>query len=160
MASIFVEIDGIKGSSTDEAHKEWMEIDSFNHSMELPFTGTRSGTGHAASGAVSIEKFEFEKSFDAASPKLVEMCVNGQNINKATVNLCRTVNKKQQVYMTWTLKHVVVASVSHSGSGDEEPNESFALNAAKWEWEYTPYDAKGAKKPAVKASWDVRKQQE
>ena len=35
MPDIYMQIDGLKGESTDSEHKDWIELLSFNHSLSL-----------------------------------------------------------------------------------------------------------------------------
>ena len=39
----FVKIEGIAGESTDDKHKDWIELLSFSHGMSQPVSGSAAG---------------------------------------------------------------------------------------------------------------------
>ena len=41
----FIKIDGIPGESTDDKHKDWMEISTFSWGASQPASGTASYAG-------------------------------------------------------------------------------------------------------------------
>ncbi|MEO7652407.1 MAG: type VI secretion system tube protein Hcp, partial [Bryobacteraceae bacterium] len=45
MFDTFLKIDGIPGESTDDAHKEWIEVLDFDHEMTQPASATVSSAG-------------------------------------------------------------------------------------------------------------------
>ncbi len=45
---MYLQIDGIKGDSTDDAHKDWIEVVSYSHGISQP-----SGASLSAEGAHS-----------------------------------------------------------------------------------------------------------
>ncbi|HUU23761.1 MAG TPA: type VI secretion system tube protein Hcp, partial [Phycisphaerae bacterium] len=42
---MFLEIDGIKGDSADDVHKQWIEISSYSHRISQPVGGALSAQG-------------------------------------------------------------------------------------------------------------------
>ncbi|MFG0273479.1 MAG: Hcp family type VI secretion system effector [Phycisphaerales bacterium] len=154
MANMFVKIDGIKGSSQDKNHKDWIEVQSMNGAMTLPFTGGRSGTGHAASGTASLSDVGFNKQFDASSVKLMEFCLNATSIKTIEIHVCRRVNKELKTYWEAKIENGVVSSVSQGFNEDMEPTETFSLNGAKWTWQYNVMDKEGKVSDKPKTTWD------
>nr|NIS53628.1 type VI secretion system tube protein Hcp [Phycisphaerae bacterium]NIU11189.1 type VI secretion system tube protein Hcp [Phycisphaerae bacterium]NIU59045.1 Hcp1 family type VI secretion system effector [Phycisphaerae bacterium]NIW95363.1 Hcp1 family type VI secretion system effector [Phycisphaerae bacterium] len=47
---VFLQIEGIPGESTDEKHKDWIEILSYSHGVSQSGAGSRSSGGAATSG--------------------------------------------------------------------------------------------------------------
>ncbi len=47
----FLKIDGIPGESSDENHKDWIELTSFKHGLNQPASATASSAGGRYSGA-------------------------------------------------------------------------------------------------------------
>ncbi len=152
---VFLKIDGIPGESTDDKHKEWIEILSYSHGVSQPAGGSRSTGGAASGGRCDHQDFSITKSMDKASPPLNEHCCNGTHIKKVTLELCRATGDKQK-YMEYALEDVIVSSVSIGGSaGGELPIESVTFNYGKVNWVYVETDHETGKKVGeVKKWWD------
>jgi len=154
----FLKIDGIPGESTDDKHKDWIEILSYSHGLSQPAAGARS-TGGAASGErCNHQDFSIVKVLDKASPKLALYCCNGTHIKSVKLELCRATGDKQK-YMEYLLSDVIVSGVRPGGSaqgGENLPLEEVSFNYGKIEWTYTETDHKtGKPKGDVKANWDL-----
>jgi len=160
MANMFVKIDGVKGSSDESKHSEWIEVESMSQGMSLPFSGGRSGTGHAASGTADLGDYAFTKQFDAASVKLMEFCLNATPIKKIEIHACRRVNKKLEPYWEAEITDGVISNVSQNFNENMEPVETFSINGAKWTWQYNQMDEKGKVSGRPKTTWDSKKQEE
>ena len=57
----YLHCDPIKGESTDEDHKDWIEVFSFNHGLSQPMSGA-SGTGGRSSARADFDPFVITKS--------------------------------------------------------------------------------------------------
>ena len=62
-------LDGIDGESTDDKHKNEIEVDSFSWGVTQSGTAGRTGTGRGA-GKASIQDLHFTSKVNKASPKL------------------------------------------------------------------------------------------
>ena len=157
MFDCFLQIDGIDGDSTDDEHKKWIEVESFNHSVAQPVGGAMSAQGAHAGGRADHGDFSITKRMDSASPNLVLYCCNGKHIPNIKIELCRAMGDKT-VFMTYTFKDSIIASVTASGSTDAEdpiPEEDVTFRYAQINWEYTPTDPTGGGKKggAIKTGW-------
>src|SRR3954449_7169931 len=85
----FMKIDGIPGESTDDKHKDWIELTSYSHEMRQPPSQTKSSAGGASAGRAQHSDFQIAKLVDKASPVLYEACSSGKHIKEATVEFCR-----------------------------------------------------------------------
>ncbi len=152
----FLKIDGISGESTDDKHKDWIEILSFNHSMMQPNMGAVSAKGAHTTGRVDISDFSVVKHLDKASPKLALACCKGEHIGTVTVELCRAGGDKQK-YMEYKFSDVLVSQVRPSGTshGESTPMEEASFRFGKIEWTYTALDQNGKPKGNVAAKWDL-----
>ena len=154
----FLKIDGIPGESTDDKHKDCIEILSFHHGVSQPSTGSRSSGGAASAERVDHQDFAVVKSLDKASPKLALFCCNGKHIPTVTLQLCRATGDKQQ-YMEFKLSDVIVRAVRPGGSSHSSetlPLEEVAFCYGKIEWTYTDTDHKTGKAAGdVKANWST-----
>ena len=153
---MFMNIAGIPGESTDDAHPEWIDLVSYSHSIG-DSGKVESGTAESrTTGPVDHEDFSVTKVLDKASPLLYTKCCDGTHIAEITVELCRATGDKQ-CYMKYQFTDVIVTSVSTGGSTSESlPLEYVTFNYGKVEWTYTETDHKtGEPKGDVKASWDM-----
>lgn len=156
MASDYLlEIDGIKGESKDDKHKETIEISSF--SWGCTNNGSfRSGSG-GGSGKVAFDDVTFWSSAHKASPLLFLACATGQHIKKATL-FVRKAGGEQHDYYKVTLEDVLISGMKHYDEGDDGgiPDEEFSLNFAKVKFEYCPQDEKGALGGATAFGYDLK----
>lgn len=151
----FLKIDGIEGESTDDKHKNWIELLSYSFGCSQA-VGSSVSTGGARSGErVNIQDFSIMKVLDKASPKLFVNCCNGTHIKDITVEICRATGEKEK-YMEYKLDDVMVTSYQPSGSsGGEIPVESIAFNPAKVTLTYTATDHDTGKAAGnVTGNWD------
>ncbi len=154
-ADCFLKIDGIPGESTDEKHKEWIEIMSYNHGVSQMGSGDRSTGGAATGGRCDHQDFSVVKSIDKASNTLNLTCCNGKHIKEVKFELCRATEKKEK-YMEYTLQDVIISSVSIGGGGGGLPTESVTFNYGKITWNYIQTDHQtGATKGNVEKYWDL-----
>ncbi|MHC4694925.1 MAG: Hcp family type VI secretion system effector [Planctomycetota bacterium] len=152
---VFLQIDGIPGESTDEKHKDWIEILSYSHGVSQSGAGSRSSGGAATSGRCDHQDFSVVKTLDKASPDLNLYCCNGKHIKKMTLQLCRATGDKQP-YMDYLFEDVIISSVSIGGGGGDIPTESVTFNYGKLNWVYVETDHEtGKKKGQVKKWWDL-----
>jgi type VI secretion system secreted protein Hcp len=83
MFDVFMKIKGaksgeIKGYSTNEKHKDWIEVLSYEHAMESP-VGARHGT---ASGKVQFNPIKVKKQIDGSTPVLYQALTTNENLTE------------------------------------------------------------------------------
>jgi type VI secretion system secreted protein Hcp len=147
----YLEIEGIKGESKDEKHKD--QIDVHSYSFGVHNAGSFSAGGGGGTGRSTFQDIQLTKGVDKASPKLMLACATGQHITKATLYV-RKAGKEQQEFYKVVMSDVLVSSWSDGGHGED--NESFSLNFAKVEMEYKEQQKDGTLGGAVKASYDLK----
>jgi type VI secretion system secreted protein Hcp len=148
----------IPGESTDDKHKDWIEILSFSWGVSQAMGGAASATGAHSGQRVDISDFSFVHSLDKASPKLFLSCCQGEHIADATLELCKAGGDKQK-YMTYKLTDVIVSGVRPGGSsqgGDSLPLEEVSVRFGKVNLEYIPIDKTGKPQGTVPAGWDLQ----
>jgi type VI secretion system secreted protein Hcp len=155
----FIQLEGIKGESTDDKHKDWIEVLSYGFGASQPQSGTASSAGSLGSARVDIHNFTFTHNLDLSSPKLFESCCTGQTIPKVIINLNRAGGDKAK-YMEYKLTDVIVTSVGRggdSGAGNDVPTETVTLAFAKIEMTYTKIGINGKAAGNASAGWDLKK---
>jgi type VI secretion system secreted protein Hcp len=155
MASdIFAKIGDIKGESTDDKHKD--EIDVLSYSWGATQTGTLAVGGGGGAGKVQFNDFNFTQKVNKASPSLFLACASGQHIKEATITV-RKAGKTQQEYLIIKMNDVLVSSYQSGGSsGDDLPTESVSMAFAKVEMTYKEQKADGGSGQSFTAGWDLK----
>lgn len=152
----FLKVDGIEGESQDAKHKAEIDLESW--SWGATQTGTNPAGGGAGAGKVAMQDFHFVMKVNKATPKLILACASGQHIPKAILT-CRKAGGKQEEFLKYTFSDVLVSSYQTGGAGgaDIVPTEQISLNYAKMEVEYKEQKADGTLGGAIKAGWDLKK---
>lgn len=151
----FLKIDGVQGESTDDKHKN--EIDVLSWSWGESNAGSFGSGGGGGSGKVQMQDLHFTMKVNKASPVLMVSCATGKHIAKAEL-VARKAGGSQEEYLKITLADVMVTSYQTGGSGsDTLPVDQMALGYTRIEMEYKPQDEKGKMGSPVKAGWDRAK---
>ena len=141
----FLKIDGVPGESTDEKHKEWIELLSYSHGVSQAFTlkaasggleptappgptmhtlddiyyllitGSTSSGGERTAERCEHQDFSVVKSLDKTSPILNLYCCNGTHITEVIIELCRPTEDKLR-FMKYRLEDAMVTAVRPGGS--------------------------------------------
>ena len=154
---MFLKIEGVPGESTDDKHKEWIEVLSYSWGVSQPTNGAISSGGARSAERCDYQDFSIVKTLDKASPKLALFCSNGQHITEVILVLCRAEGDKPQ-YMEYKMTDVIISSVSVAGSAATEvlPVEEVTFAYTQIEWTYTEHDpVSGKAKGDVKAHWNL-----
>jgi len=155
----FIQLEGIKGESTDDKHKDWIEVLSYGFGAQQPQSGTASSAGNLGSARVNIQNFSFIHNLDIASPKLFEYCCTGQTIPKVTISLNRAGGDKGK-YMEYKLSDVIVTAIGRGGDASNEghdvPRETVSLGFGKVEMTYTKIGIDGKAAGNSSAGWDLK----
>jgi type VI secretion system secreted protein Hcp len=154
----FLKIEGVPGESTDEKHKDEIQLESFSWGETQ--SGRAGDSAHTGGGAgkVNMQDFHAVKRYSKASPKLMLACANGEHLKSATL-VCRKAGQKQQEFLTIKMTDLLVSSYQTGGSASSDliPTDQFSLNYAKIEFDYKPQDASGQLGGSVKVGWDLKK---
>lgn len=155
----YINIQGIKGDSTDAAHADWIEIQAFSHSVIQSTGGAASAQGTHAGGRADHKDFNIVKRLDSASTALFMHCCSAKPIPEIVIELCRAMGEKT-VFMKYTLKDAIVSAVKPSGSSEGEdliPLEEVSFRYGEIHLEYTPTDPRGGGKtgPGIMGAWST-----
>jgi len=82
------------------------------------------------------------RQLDKSSTKLQEACASGKFFQEVEVHFCTTVKGKQEPYLMYKLKNVIVTSYSFHGnsSGSPLPSEQVSIGFTEAEWTYIVVD--------------------
>ena len=137
----FLKLGDIKGEATDEGHKDWILIDSMSspvfRSVPEGAKDTERSRGDTTLGDVVVVR-----QLDKSSTKLQEACANGTFYKEVEIHFTTQVKNKQEPYLKYKLKNVIVTSYSFHGNstGDPIPTEEITLGYTEVEWTYVTID--------------------
>jgi type VI secretion system secreted protein Hcp len=90
---VYLQIDGIKGESQDDKHKDWIEVIGVHWGIHQPRSATASTAGGHTAERVEMSDVSFSKLADLSSPILAQTCAMGKTIPKAKLILTSTVRR-------------------------------------------------------------------
>jgi type VI secretion system secreted protein Hcp len=153
---VYLQIDGIKGESQDDKHKDWIECESVNWSMSQPRSATASSAGGHTAGRVDVDDITFFKLADLASPILAQTCCAGKTIPKAKFEFMRADAQGARIkYFEIELENVLISHVAPGVSGGSIMGESIALKFSKVKWKYTQQKVTGGAGGNTSGGWDL-----
>lgn len=151
-AAGYIKIDGIDGESVDDAHKDWINLDSFQFKVEREIVVGEDGTRRASKAVLS--DLVLVKEVDKSSPLLFTEAVAGSPGRDVLIHLTKPSPEGDQIYLRYHLSDILVSSLSTSGG--DRLTESVGVNFPKVEIHYTPMTEDGKPGEPVSASYDER----
>ncbi len=150
---IFMKMDGIKGESVDDKHKDTIDVLSFSWGMSQ--SGSAHMGGGAGAGKVNVHDLSFTKYIDVASPDLYLSCCNGKHLKEAKLTV-RKAGENPLEYLVVTMEDVIITGIANGGAGAEDRlTENVTLNFARVKVDYAAQDAKGGAGAKPKMGWDI-----
>lgn len=157
-ASAFLKIEGIKGESRDEKHKDEIEVLDFHWGVAQPRAAAASATGAQTTERAHFGDLSFYKAIDRASPDLAYACSSGKHLKSARLQLCRA-GDDEQPFMDYTLTDVIITSVRSGGRGfgEKVPIEEISISYAAIEWKYYETEVEGGKSSGhIVKNWNLK----
>lgn len=153
---VYLYIDGIKGESNDDRHKDWIECRSVSFGVEQPKSATAStGGGHTAERCEHRD-IVLSKLADLASPILLQTCSAGRTIPKAKFEFMRADAQGERVkYYEIEIENVLIGAVSPAVEEGDILSEEVALKFSKIKWKYTQQKISGGAGGNTSGGWDL-----
>jgi type VI secretion system secreted protein Hcp len=153
---VYLQIDGIKGESTDAGHKDWIECQSVNWKVSQPKSATAStGGGHTAERCEHSD-ISIDKLADLASPILLQTCSAGKTIPRARFEFMRADGQGERVkYFEIEIENVLIGSVSPSVGEGDILSESVGIKFSRVRWKYTQQKVTGGAGGNTSGGWDL-----
>lgn len=151
----YLQIDGIKGESSDDQHKGWIECESVNWSLHQPRSATASTSGGHTAERAELSSITFHKICDLASPLLAQHCAMGKTVPKAKFEFFRADGDGKRIkYYEVELENVLVADVAQGVAGGGM-SENIGLKFSKVRWRYTQQRIAGGAGGNTAGGWDL-----
>jgi type VI secretion system secreted protein Hcp len=153
---VYLQIDGIKGESNDDKHKDWIECLAVNWGVSQPRSATAStGGGHTAERC-EHQEISLSKLADLSSPILLQTCSSGKTIPKAKLEFMRADGQGERIkYFEIELENVLIGSVHPGVSEGSIIQESVGLKFSKIKWKYTQQKVGGGSGGNTSGGWDL-----
>jgi type VI secretion system secreted protein Hcp len=146
----------IPGTSTVKDFTSQIELLSFSHGVAMQITGDLSNT-ERTSGKPNHQDFTVTKYLDQSSPKFNEACCKGDNFTEVKITVGRNDKGAMLPLIVYTLKNVVISSVSIGGGGGDKPVETLTMNYNHITWDFHTQKAEGSELGHVDTKWDLAK---
>lgn len=153
---VYLQIDGIKGESTDSKHQGWLECEAVSWAISQPKSATSStGGGHTAERA-ELSDISFRKACDLASPILAQTCAAGKTIPKAKLEFWRADGQGERIkYYEIDLENVLISHVAPSVGAGSIMSENIALKFSRVRWRYCQQKLGGGAGGNTAGGWDL-----
>lgn len=134
-ATIFMQIDGVKGTVSDKSYKDWVAVEYVNQGVSSA-VNIDSGSGQLNSEGVVFDHISFSKEMDSTSTQLANMVASGSNIKKIIVVFAVKTDNKTHEMVRWTYTDCILNGYSvtaHSSDGTPNENLRFAFSTISFE---------------------------
>lgn len=154
---VYLQIDGIKGESQDDKHKDWIEVTTIHWGVFQPRSATASTAGGHSAERAELDDISFSKLADLSSPILAQTCAMGKTIPKAKFEFFRADGDGVRVkYFEIELENVLIGMVKpHMGGDTSYLAELVNLKYSKIKWKYTQQKIGGGIGGNTTGGWDL-----
>lgn len=153
---VYLYIDGIKGESNDDRHKDWIECKSVSFGVEQPKSATASTSGGHTAERCEHRDIVISKLADLASPILLQTCSAGRTIPKAKFEFMRADAQGERVkYYEIEIENVLIGAVSPAVEEGDILTEDVAFKFSKIKWKYTQQKISGGAGGNTSGGWDL-----
>lgn len=153
---VYLQIDGIKGESNDDRHKDWIECLAVQFGVTQPRSATAStGGGHTAERC-EHQDLTFSKLADLSSPILLQSCSAGKTIPRARLEFMRADGQGERIkYFEVELENVLIGNVNPAVAEGSIMQENVGLKFSKVKWKYTQQKVGGGAGGNTSGGWDL-----
>ncbi len=152
-ANYFLQLDGIKGESTDINHKDWIDFQSFNWGVS---NSGSIGGGGSGSGKAIFSDFTWTQELDKSIIGLFSNIDQGKHIKTAVVDFQNN-GDKPFVYFSMRFGDAFLTDVSILGSSGTKPEVDGAFSYSKIGFDYWTQNKDGSLGPKISADYDLAK---
>jgi type VI secretion system secreted protein Hcp len=153
---VYLQIDGIKGESTDSTHKDWIECTSVDFGVLQPRSATASSSGGHTAERCEHKDIVVSKFADLATPLLLEQCSMGKTISKAKLEFLRAdADGKRVTYFTIELENLIISSVTPKVAAGNIMTETLSIKYAQVKWKYVQQRISGGQGGNTAGGWNL-----
>jgi len=153
---VYLQIDGIKGESMDDKHKDWIECTGVHWSISQPKSACSSSSGGHTAERCELSDILFRKLADLSSPILMQTCAMGKTIAKARFEFMRADGNGVPIkYFEIDMDNVLIGQVTPGIEDGGLLTESVGLKFARVKWKYTQQKIGGGNGGNTAGGWDA-----
>jgi len=151
----YLQLGDIKGDSTDDKHKGWIEVQNVDWGVTQPRATAISTAGGHTSGKADVHEVSFDKLADIASPILFQTCAMGKTIPKAKFEFFRADGDGTRIkYFEIELENVMLSNFHPNSGNSGLINERVQLASSKIKVTYTQQKIGGGAGGSTSGGWD------
>lgn len=151
---IYLQIDGIKGESTDAKHQGWIECTSVSWGAYQPKSATSSTSGGHTAERGEVTDVILHKLTDSSTPSLLQYCLAGKTFPRAKIEFMRADGQGEPIkYFEITMENVIIGQASPASHDGGLLQETIALKASKSIWKYTQQKISGGAGGNTTGGW-------
>lgn len=154
--ALFMKFGDIKGSATEEHHKEWISINSFQFGVGRGISSPTGASADREASLPSVSEIVVTKEQDASSGPLFNQALGLADSVDVTIDFIST-GKEDTPYLQYLLTDVLISGFSQSSGGDR-PSESLSLNFTKIEMKIAGSDPGNDQAPGASFVWNLATQ--
>jgi type VI secretion system secreted protein Hcp len=152
----YLQVEGIKGESADEKHRDWIEISNVSWNVYQPRAICVSTAGGQTNGRCELSELSFRKLADLSSPILQQHCAMGKTIPKAKFEFMRADGNGSPInYYTVEILNVMISSVSPNSGEGGVITELVSLAYSQIKWRYIQQKVAGSTGGCTFGGWDA-----
>lgn len=152
---IYLQIEGIKGESTDKQHEGWIECAAIHFGARQPKSATSSSSGGHTAERGELYDITINKLSDSSTPLLLQNCMAGKTIPKAKIEFMRADGNAEPIkYFEITLENIIIAQINPTVSEGATMSEVLAIKFSKVTWKYTKQKIGGGASGNTSGGWD------
>jgi type VI secretion system secreted protein Hcp len=153
---VYLQIDGIKGESTDDKHQGWIECSAVHWGILQPRSATASTGGGHTSERAELTEIVFNKISDLSSPILMQTCAAGRTIPSAKFEFMRADGQGVRIkYFEIELENVLIGEIRPGIDPGVLLSEHVGLKFSKVKWKYTQQKVSGGAGGNTAGGWDL-----
>jgi type VI secretion system secreted protein Hcp len=107
---VYLQLDGIKGESTESKHKDWVEVFSYEHKITQPASASSRSNQKGNDATSKHGELFVLKTHDLASAKLFDACCTGKYLKTAVLEKTISVGASKAVLLQIKLENAIVST--------------------------------------------------
>ncbi|MFO1052651.1 MAG: type VI secretion system tube protein Hcp [Planctomycetota bacterium] len=152
--AIYMQYPNIPGAVTEEGHKGWIEINSFQWGVGRGISTPVGRAENREASMPSVSEVTVTKAFDEkSSTKLLEAALTGEGVT-VVIDFMKTEKGKAEMFAKYTLTNTMISGYSVSSGGDR-PSESLSLNFTAIEFTGAPHGQEGKGGAPERVKYDL-----
>jgi type VI secretion system secreted protein Hcp len=152
MIDCHLKLDGVKGESTHDKHKDEITL--------MSVTGGESNASNSMGGGMAVGKGKAEPihitmKYGTQSPVIAKHCVSGKHFKTADIAMSIS-GGKQEDFLIISCKEVFITSHTVNAHANGEVTEQVSFSYGEIEYKYKPQKSDGSLGGEVKYGLNVR----